>query len=135
MIHIYGRDVSLSLYIFINISVLRSVLQLGNSEIFDVYFVNAIQYLCSLGQQPIKPKLRDFVFEALWNRQPNSFKDDLIERLNFIQPDLIINACTRELQKTCCNGNNIMSGLKGFNCAFLTASNHILYWNPKTIIL
>ncbi len=119
-----------------NISVLCSALQLTNSaENFDVYFVNAIQYQCSLGLPKIKPKLRDFIFEALWNRQPNSFKDDLIERLNIVKPDLIINACTRELQKTCCNSANIISGLKGYNCSFLTASSHILCWNQKTIIL
>ena len=117
-----------------NKNILRLALHLTNqSEIFEMYFVNAIQYQCSLGP-PLKPTIRDFVFYALWNQHPNSFKDDLIERLNIIQPDLIINACTKELQNSCCNANAITPGLHGFQYSFLAASSHIKAWNNSTII-
>ena len=122
-----------------NIAILQKALGIcvGSTGriVYDVFFINAIQYQCSLGYPKMKPKIRDFIFEALWNQQPDSFRDDLIERLNLLKPNLIINACTRELQKTCCNGTNIAQHLKGFKFSFLTASGHICAWDKDTIIL
>lgn len=103
-------------------------------KIYDVYFVNAIQYQCSLGETKIKTELRDFIFESLWNSKGDSFKKDLIQRLNLLKPRLIINACTSELKKTCCNQTTITSGLNGFTYSFLTASSHISAWNKNTSI-
>jgi hypothetical protein len=122
-----------------NIGVLQAALGIntGSSQryVYEVFFVNAIQYQCSLGYSPIKKEIRDFVFEALWNSYPNSFRDDLVERFNILKPNLIINACTRELQKTVCNNTSISPYLIGFNYSFLTASKHISAWDKNTIIL
>lgn len=106
----------------------------SQQETFDVYFVNAIQYQCSLGISPINEGLRNFIFYSLWNQHYNSYKDDLIDRLNILNPDLIINAPTKEIKKNCCNQNSFSSFLKN-NPKFLTASNHILYWNKNTTLV
>ena len=121
-----------------NLSTMKNALGITGStkksKIFDVYFVNAIQYQCSLGEQKLRSQLRDFVFESLWNNKKYSFKEDLIERLNLLKPQLIINACTSELKKTCCNQRIITGGLNGFTYSFLTASEHISTWNKNTKI-
>lgn len=109
-----------------------------NSNIKKTYtitFVNAIQYQCSLGYSPINRNIRDYVFSSLWNRNPNSFQDDLIERLNILKPRLIINSCTDTLKKIYCNGNTIAPYLKGFEYRFCSAQYHISYWFKNTLIL
>lgn len=120
-----------------NINVLSQALSLisGQAEDIDVYFVNAIQYQCSLGCPEFDRNIRDFIFEALWNTSPYSFKDDLIDRLNIIKPDLIINACTKELREHCCNGNAISHGLNYNGYTFLAANNHINKWNNAVLII
>lgn len=102
---------------------------------YTVCFVNAIQYQCSLGFSPIKKDLRDKVFSGLWNRGPDSFRNDLIDRLNILKPKVIINACTKGLKNTCCNGESITRGLNYSPYLFLTASDHILFWDKNTYIL
>lgn len=104
-------------------------------KIYTITFVNAIQYQCSLGYSPINRDIRDYVFSSLWNRNPNSFKDDLIERLNILKPRLIINSCTDTLKKFYCNGNTIAPYLKGFKYRFCSAQYHISYWFKNTLIL
>lgn len=119
-----------------NLPIMKTALGIGVStvfpKIFDVYFVNAIQYQCSLGETKVKPELRDFIFESLWECKSGSFKEDLIERLNLLKPRLIINACTSELKKICCNQATITTGLNGFIYSFLTASAHVSAWDKNT---
>lgn len=99
----------------------------------DVYIVNAIQYQCSLGFSPINKVLRDFIFQNLWNAVPNSFLDDLVERLNFLSPDIIINACTISLQKLCCNYSNIAPKLNK-KIPILHSNCHMSAWGKNTVI-
>ena len=105
---------------------------LKNRQAFDVYIVNAIQYQCSLGISPINPSVRNGLFSYLWNLQPDSFYQDLIDRLNFIRPDIIINACTAKLKNRHCNANSIMPLLNNKNIAFFTASSHMSVWGKNT---
>ena len=109
-------------------------LNLGNNMMFDIYIVNAIQYQCSLGISPINKHIRNYVFQGMWNFNNNSFKDDLIDRIDYLDPYLIINACTINLQKTCCNKSTIMSCVKNKNIAFFEANKHISVWDKNTII-
>lgn len=120
-----------------NSNMLKTQLGITNSASkieYDVFFVNAIQYECSLGYSPIKPEIRDYVFELLWNQQSNSFRDDLVERLNLLHPNLIINACTKYLQINCCNQNAITTGQNCANYPYVNASDHICNWDNDTII-
>lgn len=117
------------------ISVMKKALLLSKKEEFDVYFINAIQYQCSLGNKNFNRDIRDFVFTELWNSKPNSFKDDLIERLNILKPDLIINACTKNLQQTCCNKRAIVNELSGFKYSFISANKHVSCWDKNTNLM
>lgn len=119
-----------------NIQCIKSKIALANDIKISVYIVNAIQYQCSLGL-PLRHnnKFRDTIFEQLWNTSPNNFLDDLVERLDIINPDLIINACTINLQKTCCNGNAIVSRLNNKVTPFISANCHMSAWDKNTILL
>lgn len=106
---------------------------LTNITTYDVLLVNAIQYQCSLGMRPINIGIRNKVFACLWNKTSDSFRQDLIERLNILNPDLIVNACTSELKKRFCNNNAIMPGLANWN-VMMNASSHPSVWNRYTQI-
>lgn len=102
---------------------------------YDVYFVNAIQYQCSLGRKPINKKIRDTLFEILWNIQPNSFKDDLFERLSLIKPDVVINACTVNVKNSCLNNNGaIRNFVTSIGAKYLDSSSHMSCWCKKTTV-
>ena len=116
-------------------NVLNSFLPNNNQDI-DVYLVNAIQYQCSLGKLNGNrgSGRRDAVFFNLWNKQPDSFLQDLADRLNFINPNVIINACTKNLQRFCCNGNSI-APLLNRPIPFLAANHHMSVWGKSTFLL
>jgi hypothetical protein len=116
-----------------NIKIILSKYSL-QKQTFDVYIVNAIQYQCSLGISPINQGVRNGVFAYLWNLSVNSFCDDLIERLNFINPDLLINACTAKLKYKYCNVSTISHLMINKNIAFYTASSHMSMWGRNTIL-
>ena len=104
--------------------------------IFDIYFINAIQFQCSLGLNlKIANTLRDNIFFGLWNSNPNSFKQDLIDRLDFIDPYIIINACTINLQRLCVNASSLCPYLKNKNVIFLSSNEHRSCWCKGTFII
>ena len=106
---------------------------LTNITTYDVLLVNAIQYQCSLGMRPINIGIRNKVFACLWNKTSDSFRQDLIERLKILNPDLIINACTSELKKRFCNNKAIIPSLANCN-VMMNASSHPSVWNRNTKI-
>lgn len=55
---------------------------------YPLIIVNAIQLQCSKGAKPLLHRTREFL--RLW---PN-YKNDFIERMQILNPTLIINACT-----------------------------------------
>ena len=40
-----------------------------------------------------------FIFYALWDKQNDSFKDDLLERVQMIDPDYLIIAPTKNIKE------------------------------------
>lgn len=66
----------------------------------DLYFVNAIRYQTSLGISSINRQLRDSIFYELWT---SGGQEDLRSRLEIINPDVLINCCTKTLKKKCVN--------------------------------
>ena len=116
-----------------HIALINSQFPLRAKEDFDVYIINAIQYQCSLGIRPINKTRRDYVFSQLWNQFPDSFEQDLIDRLNFVNPDLIINACTINLQRKRCNKAKILP-LLARQVSFLESSEHMSAWSKNTIL-
>lgn len=113
-----------------NLKVISNKFSFSGNQDFDVYLVNAIQYQCSLGLSPLEPQLRDYVFQRLWNQQPNSFLQDLADRLNIINPDIIVNACTINLQRKCCN--SILPLLTNQRVSFYSSNQHMSVWCKNT---
>ncbi|MCR1848270.1 hypothetical protein NSA42_03170 [Paeniclostridium sordellii] len=57
---------------------------------YIIYLVNSIQYQCSLG---VKTDLfRDYVWLESWKKK--DIRESFVERINKINPDVIINCCT-----------------------------------------
>ncbi|MBP5444913.1 MAG: hypothetical protein J6Y28_01960 [Acholeplasmatales bacterium] len=104
-----------------------------NNDVIDVYFVNAIRYQCSLGISPINKSLRDFIFYALWDKQNDSFKDDLLERVQMIDPDYLIIAPTKNIKEKCFRSNPIPTSAG--RPVFFTAETHPSCWNKNTTII
>lgn len=75
---------------------------------FDIYLVNAVQFQCSLGIQPLPTTIRDDIFKKIW---VNGGKENFIGRLiiddNF--PDIIINCCTGGITKLECKKDKFNS--------------------------
>ena len=113
-----------------NINIIVNKLNPNPKEEFDIYFVNAIQYQCSLGKTNFNRNLRDHIFINLWSNPIYDFKNDLLERLQIISPDLIINACTQNLKNSCCNASQIAS-----NFNYLDANYHISLWYNNVILI
>lgn len=63
---------------------------LSEDEKYNVILMNAVQYQCSSGENPVKH--RDENWCCLWFNDKK--KDDFAERLKSYRPDIIINACT-----------------------------------------
>ena len=79
----------------------------GNA--YDGYaavLVNAVQYQCSLGIQPIDGRTRDLVFQTLLDME--FFREDLERRISAIvaSGDVILNACTMGMARTIRKLNN-----------------------------
>ena len=62
-----------------------------NTGVHDVILINAVQYQCSFGET-INPKLRDHNWTKCFEKGCCS---DLIYRLEALQPEILINACTK----------------------------------------
>ncbi|XTR36473.1 hypothetical protein ACQQ2T_07865 [Paraclostridium tenue] len=58
---------------------------------YIIYLVNSIQYQCSLGFKP--DSFRDYVWLELWKNK--DIRDDFVGRIDSIDPDIIINCCTK----------------------------------------
>lgn len=96
-----------------------SILNPRVNEEFNVYFVNSIRFQCSLGCDDFHRPTRDKVFLCLWNYL--DFRQDCIDRLNVINPDLIINACTSKLMIKCLVSNFVMTDITLYSRYHLSA--------------
>lgn len=63
---------------------------------FDLILVNAVQYQCSLGTQPLNKAIRNKVFEEFWSLESaqNDFKERLSTAYRSDRNDVILNCCT-----------------------------------------
>lgn len=61
-------------------------------SIYKVILMNAVQFQCSLGLEPIVGKIRDENFLSLW--ASDAIVQNFKERLEKYQPDIVINCCT-----------------------------------------
>lgn len=60
------------------------------SGIYNIVFMNAIQYQCSLGEET--SSFRDQIFSKMWEKP--EVKDCFKNRLKLYKPNMIINCCT-----------------------------------------
>lgn len=69
---------------------------MGTDDDFDLILVNAVQYQCSLGTQPLNKALRNKVFEEFWSLESaqNDFKERLSTAYRSDRNDVILNCCT-----------------------------------------
>lgn len=59
---------------------------------YQVILMNAIQFQCSLGLEPIVEKIKDEIFLSLW--ASDNIVENFKQRLEKYRPDIIINCCT-----------------------------------------
>ena len=92
-----------------------------NSEHYEIIFMNAIQYQCSLGDKP--SKYRDEFFMKCWENDAckDDFKDRLKKYLSIGKERVVINCCTtgkKNLQKMVHNEiQKICKGIPTYLCA------------------
>ena len=99
---------------------------------FDIIIINAIRYQCDLGNQGNRTIINS-VFEQLWNYSPTPFSDDLVERIKFVSPSLIINACTSSnTGLKLCTTSFLKNKLS--NVRIVEATSHPCRWNKYTIL-
>lgn len=99
---------------------------------FDIIIINAIRYQCDLGNQGNRTIINS-VFEQLWNYSPTPFSDDLVERIKFVSPSLIINACTSSnTGLKLCTTSFLKNKLS--NVRIVEATSHPCGWNKYTIL-
>lgn len=113
-----------------NFPLVKEVLNPGNYNSFDLLAVNAIRYQCDLGNPGGGNNTKN-VFMNLWNQF--GFGNDLEERLKIINPDLVINCCTKQISKAA----KLTNFLKTFlGDKVLECSSHPCIWlNPNKIKL
>lgn len=93
----------------------------NNGSEIEIILVNAIRYQCDLGKKGNR-KIIKFVFNHLWTNM--NFSKDLYSRLNYINPDLIIDACSHDLKALIVWGN--------VNCKLICHTDHPITWNKNT---
>ena len=67
---------------------IQSMIKTG---VHDVILINAVQYQCTFGET-INKKMRDYNWSMCFNK---GCSKDLIYRLEALQPEILINACTK----------------------------------------
>lgn len=69
---------------------------MGMDDDFDLILVNAVQYQCSLGTQPLDKTIRDKVFDDFLSLGAASedFKERLSKAYRSDHNDVILNCCT-----------------------------------------
>lgn len=73
------------------LDILSSINTSSLSTKVKILLVEAVSYQCSNGVTPINEIYRDDVFKYVWN---HGGRKDLINRLKYYKPKMIINACT-----------------------------------------
>lgn len=101
-------------------------LELKDTE-YRILIINPIPYQTSLyycHQKGLIKNIRDFVWETLWEN--GGYKSDFINILTNIEPDVVINACTKDFK------NNIDEILVGIQIGKKCQVNHPSSWGcPK----
>lgn len=106
-------------------------LPMANSN-FDIIIMNAIRYQCDLGNQGNRTIINS-VFDQLWNYNTTPFSNDLVERIKFVSPSLIINACTSSSTGVkLCTTTFLKNKLS--NVRIVEATKHPCAWGKKTIL-
>lgn len=99
---------------------------------FDIIIMNAIRYQCDLGNQGDRTIINS-VFDQLWNYNTTPFSDDLVERIKFVSPSLIINACTSSSTGgKLCTTSFLKNKLS--NMRIVEATKHPCAWGGNTIL-
>ena len=98
---------------------------------FDIVIMNAIRYQCDLGNKGNRIIINS-VFNQLWNCIQNPFSDDLVERIKFVSPALIINACTSSNGSKLCTTSFLKNQLT--NIRIVEASSHPSVWGKGSIL-
>lgn len=101
-------------------------LELKDTE-YRILIINPIPYQTSLyycHQKGLIKNIRDFVWETLWKN--GGYKSDFINILTNIEPDVVINACTKDFK------NNIDEIIVGIQIGKKCQVNHPSSWGyPK----
>jgi len=90
---------------------------------FDIILINALQYQTSLGISGFNRTNRNRLFRNFWISGGNV---DLIERINSLNPTILLNCCTSSLKTLC--GNNFLSQIIN---VLLLEGFHPLVWNAQ----
>lgn len=99
---------------------------------FDIIIMNAIRYQCDLGNQGNRTIINS-VFDQLWDYNTTPFSDDLVERIKFVSPSLIINACTSSSTGVkLCKTSFLKNKLS--NVRIVEATKHPCAWDRNTIL-
>lgn len=103
-----------------------SLFNCHNGKQYDIYLINAIRYQTSLGITPICTGIRDYIFQYMWTNL--QFNQDFLDRINIINPNIIINAVTKNLKPL------IANELLKVNASItvLEASKHPSCWDKNT---
>ena len=122
-----GENIKNNLLTIINLGLSLSAMitflnKIKVGEIIYLYAINAIRYQCDLGNPGGGKNTRN-IFYKMWTEA--GFKEDLLERLDMVLPDLIINCCTKDITRKV----NLTRELKSkFPNKIIQCSHHPCVW-------
>jgi len=103
------------------------------SKTYDIVLLNSVQFQCSNGCRPLCKKIRDHNWNCMIN--DNGVYDDLLQRIVALNPQYIINLCTKSYSnlQLILQTKLLSSGiLHGIN--FTHGCHPSSWYDPKSII-